>query len=131
MNNKHNFSRICQSCAKCCLNTEMELSFNDIQKIKVNYHKTIKENYFTEFYDGFFHLKNIDGHCVFLDVQTKSCKIYEFRPTGCRFYPLIYDISQDKCVLDDDCPFLKSFQFLNNDLRKCDALRKWVIKELL
>lgn len=42
-------------------------------------------------FDGnFWRLRNVNGHCVFFDPQTRLCKIYPYRPVGCRLYPLIY-----------------------------------------
>ncbi|MCK4896020.1 MAG: YkgJ family cysteine cluster protein, partial [Candidatus Heimdallarchaeota archaeon] len=75
-------------CYQCCLDTEMTLSEEDITRIeKLGY----KIEEFLEEKDGFMALRNIDNHCIFL--KNKMCSIYEIRPQGCRFYPLIYDIN--------------------------------------
>ncbi len=85
-------------CYQCCLDTEMTLSEEDISKIELLGYK-IEE--FLEEKDGFMTLRNIDNHCIFL--KNKMCSIYENRPQGCRFYPLIYDFNIDDFVIDNLC----------------------------
>ncbi|MEM3138127.1 MAG: YkgJ family cysteine cluster protein, partial [Thermofilaceae archaeon] len=53
----------CLSCSLCCKNTEMVLTPSDIERI--GEHGFKKED-FIEIVDGFFKLKNVEGHCVFL-----------------------------------------------------------------
>ncbi|NWF95072.1 MAG: YkgJ family cysteine cluster protein [Candidatus Thorarchaeota archaeon] len=62
------------------------------------------EDYMSRTEDGFCQLRNVDGHCYFYDPQTKTCKIYDSRPDGCRFYPVVYDVRKRRCVVDRDCP---------------------------
>ncbi len=52
-------------------------------------------------------LRNVNGHCVFLDPSTNKCTIYPHRPIGCRFYPLIYDASNGRVIVDEECPRFK------------------------
>jgi Fe-S-cluster containining protein len=91
-------------CHECCLETEMALSEKDITDI-VDLGYKIDE--FLEEKDGFMVLKNIDGHCFFL--KNNLCKIYEHRPQGCRFYPLIYDFEDDEFVIDNLCSHYDDF----------------------
>ncbi len=91
-------------CYECCLETEMALSEKDITRIE-NLGYEISD--FLEEKDGFMILKNIDGHCFFL--KGKSCSIYEDRPQGCRFYPLIYDLEIDDFVVDNLCTHHEDF----------------------
>ena len=81
--------------------------------------------------NGFFQLKNSANHCVFLDFFSKMCTIYEFRPQGCRFYPLIYDFTQNICTFDKDCPrsnlFYQDKQELKNN---CENLKNFLKTEL-
>mgnify|MGYP000132521352 CR=1 FL=1 len=92
------------NCFKCCLDTEMILSESDIKRIEsLGY----KREYFTEFRDGFYRLRNIDGHCIFLNIETGKCKIYSYRPIGCRVYPVIYDLNKG-FILDTDCPAINT-----------------------
>ena len=66
----------------------MILSEDDIRRIeRLGY----KIDEFTVFKDGFYRLRNIDEHCIFLDVSGGKCKIYKYRPIGCRIYPVIYN----------------------------------------
>ena len=123
---------ICLSCAKCCYNTEMELSKQDISRIEDQNTLGLIRDDFCFKVDGFIKLKNIDNHCIFLDPDTKHCKIYLFRPIGCRFYPLIFNQEKNKCVIDDDCPYKNNFFKHKPILKKnCRELRKWVSNELI
>jgi len=88
------------SCAKCCYDTEMILSRADIQRIV---ELGFEEKDFCVYdNEGFPKLRNVNGACFFL--SEKQCQIYRSRPQGCRYYPIIYDSSQGKVVLDSDCP---------------------------
>ena len=118
----------CENCGKCCLDTEMILSRQDIESIKNSYSDNLrKQDFVFKNEDERFQLNNIDGHCVFLDYSTKKCKIYEFRPQGCKFYPLIYDIDKKKCLLDDDCPRKDQFYNTKQGLKiTCSNLKRFL-----
>ena len=85
-------------CHLCCLNTEMELTTKDIERLKAagrrDFHATM---------DGSRRLLNRNGRCVFLS-PAGLCSAYDTRPEGCRHYPWIYDATQCRIVLDTDCP---------------------------
>jgi uncharacterized protein len=118
---------LCQTCGICCLSTEMQLSNEDIELIANK--SELKKEDFCEFYDGFFRLKNVDGHCIFFQKETISCEIYNFRPFGCKLYPMIFDSEKNKCSLDDDCPHRKKFYRHKPEFqKKCSNLRSWVSK---
>ena len=73
--------------------------------------KRIESLGYRDFYyekEGFLYLKNIDGRCVFLN-KDGLCKIYPFRPEGCKFYPFIYDPYEDRIIRDVDCPYRNEF----------------------
>ena len=78
----------------------MPLTREDIEKIKsLGY--DIGE--FAVRVDGEFRLKNENDKCVFLD-DKGLCKIYDYRPLGCRAYPMI--IMNGSCKPDYDvCPY--------------------------
>ena len=118
----------CENCGECCLETEMILSIEDIELIKNNFQDRIRKRDFVfKNKNEQFQLKNIDNHCVFLDFSAKKCKIYEFRPQGCRFYPLIYNINNKKCLLDDDCPRKDLFYNTKQSLKKtCSDLKRFL-----
>lgn len=52
-------------------------------------------------------LRNVGGKCFFLEGD--RCKIYRFRPYGCRLYPLVYDFIEGKIRLDELCPHRMEF----------------------
>ncbi len=90
----------CTECGKCCLNTQMELLPEDIERIiKLGYRLTD----FAVFDGEMWRLRNVDGHCIFLNPQTMQCTIYENRPIGCRLYPLVYDDVEGPYI-DKECP---------------------------
>ncbi len=77
----------------------MPLSEKDIKRIeKLGY----RRDEFSVVVDGVRVLKNVDGKCFFL--KDDRCSIYEYRPLGCRFYPVIYDVDRRKAVVHDFCP---------------------------
>ncbi len=87
------------NCSKCCYETEMPLSERDLRRIeKLGYSR----DEFSVVVDGVRVLRNVDGKCYFL--KNGLCSIYEHRPLGCRFYPVIYDVERRKAVVHDFCP---------------------------
>ena len=96
---------ICKDCGKCCIETEMLLSRKDIDRIEKNNPKRLKiANFVRKTEEGLSQLKNIKGYCIFFDSAANLCTIYDVRPQGCRFYPLIYDSDKKQCVFDEECP---------------------------
>ncbi|MCD6155299.1 MAG: YkgJ family cysteine cluster protein [Candidatus Verstraetearchaeota archaeon] len=92
----------CMKCGKCCIETEMPLTRRDISRIESLGYKLDE---FAIFNGKYYQLKNINGHCYFLD-QKMKCKIYPYRPEGCRIYPVIY-LSKVGVTVDEDCPAAK------------------------
>lgn len=88
-------------CGKCCYETKMPLTKGDVDRIKK---LGFSESFFVDRRSRIPRLKNIEGHCVFLDPNTNVCTIYPDRPEGCRLYPLIYDEERDDIVVDPLCP---------------------------
>lgn len=78
----------------------MELSKGDIQRL-VNAGYTPEE--FTIICDGVPRLRNVDGWCYFYSRFEKCCKVYRFRPLGCRLYPVVY-VEGEGTALDELCP---------------------------
>ncbi|MCU7787420.1 YkgJ family cysteine cluster protein [Pyrobaculum sp. 3827-6] len=89
----------CIKCGICCVGTEMELLAEDIERITSAGYRL--EDFAVE-KDGVYRLRNVDGHCYFYDPASRSCKIYDIRPIGCRIYPLIFD--GEKVDVDRTCP---------------------------
>lgn len=52
---------------------------------------------------GYTKLRNRHGFCVFYDAERHRCRIYRFRPLGCRVYPVIFS-EEEGVVVDDICP---------------------------
>jgi len=87
----------CDRCGKCCIDTSMQLSLDDILRLeKLGYAK--KE--FVRVKDGFYTLRNQDGACFFFDVEQRSCRAYAGRPSGCRYYPIIYSLDERRPITD-------------------------------
>ena len=112
-------------CGKCCFNTEMPLTKSDIVRLqKLGYEKS----HFIVHRRGIPYLRNINGHCIFLDPKTHKCKIYEYRPLGCRLYPLVYDVERRQVTIDPLCPQSK---YINRKtITKYAPLLKLLIKEI-
>jgi Fe-S-cluster containining protein len=122
---------ICNTCGVCCYQTEMELSESDMVRIEQFFPGSIIRREFAVKKGDYFQLKNLDEHCIFLLPKTNTCKIYSFRPKGCLFYPMIYDLEKDQCVLDEDCPHKNLFYSNSSIFREtCKGLRNWVKKDL-
>ncbi|MBD3193099.1 MAG: YkgJ family cysteine cluster protein [Candidatus Heimdallarchaeota archaeon] len=81
----------------------MILSLKDITRITALGFKIKDFCYLDE--QGFYRLRNVNGVCFFL--KNRKCSIYEHRPIGCRFYPIIFDFENDQAILDLDCPLIK------------------------
>ena len=92
-------------CSKCCVETQMPLLEDDIHRITL---LGFERDFFTVEKDGWVTLRNQDGKCVFL--EDGLCSIYQFRPEGCRLYPIVYDPSQGYAALDEDCPYRDEFK---------------------
>lgn len=113
---------ICQlnKCYFCCTETEMPLTRADIERIAK--FRKIKFDVFTkESEDGMTVLRNItfdkENRCYFLNDNNK-CSIYEIRPIGCRFYPLIWHLNKNKVIIDKDCPHYLEFNIDKKKVRK-------------
>lgn len=109
----------------------MVLSEKDIQLIQKSILNIRKKDFVELNEDGFYQLKNEKMHCVFFDINTKLCKIYEIRPQGCRFYPLIYDREKRTCIYDDECPRVSQFHLEYERFKnKCEEIKKFLELEL-
>ena len=94
------------NCQKCCYHTEMTLTVEDVERIS--------GLGITDFYDykgGYLQLRNVHGHCIFLD--RNLCSIQENKPAGCRLYPLILDVDTGEAFLHEFCPHTEEFEFTN------------------
>lgn len=92
----------------------MELTISDIERIRRAGHVdfTLESGPV---------LKNLDGHCVFLDKNGK-CDIYEIRPKGCRLYPLVMSMPSRRWLLDPHCPHSEEFSPDPEDIISLESL---------
>jgi Fe-S-cluster containining protein len=102
----------------------MVLSHLDIKRImKAGYYL---DDFMTRTEEG-WQLKNRSGRCFFL--SEGGCRIYPHRPEGCRLYPLVYDESLGKAVLDELCPYRSEFEVSKDEVRRLDELLERLGKE--
>ena len=122
----------CQECGLCCMDTEMFISENEIKVILKKLKVEINPSDFCFLNtDGFYQLKNVNGICYFFNKQECRCRIYEFRPKGCQFYPLVYDTYKRECDIDKDCPNPKLiYPHKNSILNTCLRLKNYLKNEL-
>jgi len=117
----------CIKCAKCCYNTEMILLKSDIARLKAAGYRLSDVAVKVE--GNYYWLRNIDGHCVFLDPDTNLCKIYENRPLGCRLYPIVIAVDTLEVTVDTDCPMSHTVT-LDDILSRRELLLK-ILRELV
>jgi len=112
------------NCVKCCIETRMPLSRFDIERIS-------RQGYrFKDFVvkrKRERRLKNRNGRCVFLG--DNGCKIYSFRPEGCRLYPLVYNEKYRKVVVHGLCPYGHEFKVSRDDRENLYAFFKKLSKK--
>ncbi|MFX0123860.1 MAG: YkgJ family cysteine cluster protein [Candidatus Hodarchaeota archaeon] len=115
--------RICkqQNCHHCCVETEMLLTKKDIQRI-VKLTSIPAKEFVTLNEYGYKELKNKQTEtklqCYFLD-QKGQCSIYENRPEGCQFYPYIWDLTEQRITIDDQCLYHSEFPKPWLNISKC------------
>jgi len=102
----------------------MILSKDDIRRIEDRGYK--KEDFVIK-KDGWLQLKNKNHRCIFHD--GKKCIIYSVRPTGCRLYPIIYDMDEHDAILDVECPYRLCFQIDAENKKKLFDIVKKVLEE--
>lgn len=113
----------CDEVRLCCAETEMTLTREDAERIDALGFS--RSDYLVRAEDGFCELRNVDGFCYFYDTKTKLCKIYEHRPEGCRYYPVVYHARKKKCITDGDCPSRDTVS--RDEIRKvCHKVRKLI-----
>jgi Fe-S-cluster containining protein len=79
----------------------MELSFKDMRRLKEAGFQS--DEVAEKGSDGIWRLRNVDGHCVFLEPKGRKCSVYLVRPLGCYIYPV--NLSPDDAIIVDAiCP---------------------------
>jgi hypothetical protein len=102
----------------------MPLTVRDIRRIVK---KGFKAGDFIVRKNGERRLRNLDGSCVFL--KEGKCKIYSVRPEGCRLYPLIYDPSKNRVIIDQACPHSEEFKIKQERSKQLRELVKRIKRE--
>jgi len=115
----------CSNCGKCCKDTEMELSSDDIKRLEeMGY--SLEE--FAVIDNGVTRLRNVDGWCYFYRLADKKCRVYRKRPLGCYLYPVVHLINAG-AIVDELCPMGQTIteqelstkgKILNKLLKKID-----------
>ena len=123
--------KICKNCGKCCQETEMMISKEDIRLIENKVLNVSKEDFAELNDEGIYQLINKENHCIFLDMTSKLCRIYEYRPKGCRFYPIIYDYENETCIYDQECPRVSLFHVEPDNFKNiCNSIKQFLRTEL-
>ena len=91
----------CAKCGRCCVETEMILTSEDVERIsKLGYDPA---QFVRVDEVGFKRLVNVGGVCFFYDPKRSRCRIYKHRPLGCRIYPVVYEVGVGP-IIDPLCP---------------------------
>lgn len=112
------------NCVDCCLETEMNLTKDDISRIKGAGYKTSD---FVVNREGESFLRNVKGQCFFL--TNSGCNIHHLKPEGCRLYPLVYDEENNSVYLDPLCQHRDKFKIEQRDIQKMFKTLKKIYEE--
>ena len=111
-------------CIRCCIETNMVLSYNDIENIqKMGY----DHQFFVSERKGWLQLQNNNGRCVFHNGT--RCTIYDNRPEGCTLYPVVYNTDANSAILDNECPQKQYFSLSKAKSQQLDNLISQLEKE--
>ena len=114
----------CSNCGKCCENTEMELSSDDIKRLERTGYCP-KE--FAVMDDGVIRLRNVDGRCYLYSLAEKKCRVYGKRPLGCHLYPIVY-LANEGAIVDELCPMGQTIS--DQELRKKGKILDKLLKKM-
>ena len=114
----------CSNCGKCCENTEMELSSDDIKRLERTGYCP-KE--FAVMDDGVIRLRNVDGRCYLYSLAEKKCRVYGKRPLGCHLYPIVY-LANEGAIVDELCPMGHTIS--DQELRKKGKILDKLLKKM-
>ncbi|WXG43826.1 MAG: YkgJ family cysteine cluster protein [Promethearchaeati archaeon SRVP18_Atabeyarchaeia-1] len=117
----------CNRCGKCCADTSMQLSPQDIRRLqRLGYDPSD----FTTKKGGFDTLKNVNGVCYFFEAKSNACKVYACRPEGCRYYPIVYSIDERKPVIDGEvCE--RTFTITGEEIKRAAPRLAELAKQLM
>ena len=115
---------ITYNCVDCCIETEMNLTKDDISRIEDAGYKSLD---FVLTKEGESFLSNVNGRCYFL--TNSGCSIYHLKPKGCCLYPLVYDEENNSVFLDPLCPHKEEFKIEKRDIQKMLKTMKKLYEE--
>jgi len=115
--------------------TEMLLTPNDLTRIAARGVPLDACTIPSPQYPGLRVLKNVKGRCYFLKESRiggpHACSLYPDHPTGCRYFPLIYDVDKHRCIIDKRyCKHYRDFLAMASDSTCCKALERVLRDEL-
>lgn len=114
----------CVRCGRCCLDTRMELSEQDVERLEQLGFR--RQDFSVVGEDSILRLRNVGGRCYFLVRAEARCRVYQHRPRGCAIYPV--NIAEDGAiVLDEECKAAKTITKAEAD-RKGAELRVLISK---
>ena len=114
----------CSNCGKCCEETMMELSSDDIKRLE-NIDYRLEE--FAVFDGGVARLRNVDGHCYFYIPSNRKCRIYPQRPLGCYIYPVVY-LENEGAIVDELCQ--RGHTISEKELRTKEKILNKLLKKI-
>lgn len=104
-------------CHVCCIDSKMTLTEADVLLLEsAGYSDFVRLNSRDD-----LELKSRHGRCVFL--TERGCGAYQFRPEGCRLFPLILDMQSNRVIRDEYCPHWRDFPI---DRIRAERLRQSV-----
>ncbi len=118
-------------CYNCCLETQMLLTQEDLNRIESLGYSRKEFCLDPKETDGFWQLRNIKGRCFFL-TQDGKCSIYESRPAGCKVYPLVFELSENDVIIDEDCRETEWFaneEYSKRQIRRVKRLANRLLDE--
>jgi Fe-S-cluster containining protein len=117
------FSCLEAGCRDCCIDTRMPLSIHDIRRLRGLGYPLAD---FMVMVGGERRLRNVEGQCFFL--CDAGCRVYDVRPLGCRFYPLVVD-GGGRVMVDSDCRHSDRFMVGSEDTRGLRVFAKKLRRE--
>jgi hypothetical protein len=103
----------------------MLLSEADIRRLR---NAGFRENSFVVYDEkGYARLRNVGGYCIFYDKDESECKVYRYRPLGCRIYPVIY-VEEEGIVIDRLC--IRGYTVSRAELKRKGAILKKLLQRI-
>ena len=121
----------CTQCGECCVNREeyahVYASREEVRELAALLELPILEfrrRYAFVDEDGWTQLSVVEDHCVFLELETGSCRVYAARPVQCRTFPFWTENLQSRAAwrrLKRFCPGIGQ-----GDLLPLERIRAYV-----